>query len=264
LLHAEIYNLAVPPASIFGGFITLFADEFLWYIKLGLAFVAAFASVTWLFNTAGNLCRSSLLFNFSSFLALLLFLLIVVLAGLEFALSIMFADFCHYGPTQAVADLSGMLSTRPAAAVRYYTTCPGPNPLVTHLNKTATALAVVRNITDEAIHFYNASCTNLGALQQLQATGNQAYATSTGLIAEQACPRLQGFFTDLVNEGLCTDMLSGLFELWVVHLVGALLLFICMFFTSHVKQKCKILVLMDEEGAVKAIPLGPPLSPNTV
>jgi len=264
-IHAEIYTEALPPAALFGNFINLFADEFLLYIKMGLAFVAGVASVTFLFNVAGNLCRSSLLLNFSSFLSVSLFALYSVLVALEMALSVLFADFCDYGPNEAVNDFTSnaaSLSGRPGGVINFYTTCTGINPLDTHLNKTATALAVIRNVTDEAIRHDN--CTNPAALQTLSTTGAAAAVTSSNLLAEQACPRLQGFYLDLADNSICDSMIQGLFELWAVHVTAAALLYAAMYFTSHVKQKCKILILMDEEGAVKAIPLGPPLSPSTV
>ncbi len=103
---------------------------------------------------------------------------------------------------------------------------------------------------------------------------------------------------------LCGQTVVGIWQLWSIHLAAGAVLYCCMYFTSHVKQKCKVrrssrpfpapqaadfpfvgadaragtsagagltslprsqvLVLMDEEGAVKAIPLGPPLAPNTI
>ena len=54
---------------------------------------------------------------------------------------------------------------------------------------------------------------------------------------------------------------TGLWQLWAVHAVAAVFLYLALYLTSYVKQKCKVLKLLDEEGTVRAVPLGPPLAP---
>ena len=46
----------------------------------------------------------------------------------------------------------------------------------------------------------------------------------------------------------------------VVHAASAITLYFALYLTSYVKQKCKVLKLLDEDGTVRAQPIGPPLA----
>lgn len=269
--HAEVYATALPDPSKLSTIIDLFENELPNYVSYLLGFAAGLAALVWLVCTMGIMCKSSTLLNLSSLVSVALLLLFIVLIGIEMVLSVMFADFCHLGPNEAVQDLSDrMFPAEAANVIGHYMTCTGTNPLDIHLNKTISSLAVIKNTTsfllaaNETINPSSVTGCDAASLSTFNTWGAAATVTNTAMEAEQKCAPLNDVYFDLVDSALCDKAVSGLFELWATHFAAGALLYVVMFFTSHVKQKCKVLVLMDEEGAVKAIPLGPPLAPHTV
>jgi len=185
----------------------------------------------------------------------------VVLVGMELTLSVMFADFCAYGPGRAIQDKAyAIMTDAKVELLAYYMDCNGTNPLAVYSGAAGTALGTIKSTlagyaaTDEV-------CNSASALQDMNTTAWDATPLVASLEEEQRCSGVNAVYTDLVDTSICTNTLDGLAWLWAAHLAAGALLYITMFFTSHVKQKCKLLSLMDEEGAVKAIPLGPPLAP---
>jgi hypothetical protein len=271
-IHAMIYAQVMPAPKYLANFVDIFSKNIPEYVKYLLGFTAGSAAVTSLVTLLGIIGKSSTFLNISSLFSVLLFLLFIVLIGMELTLSVMFADLCYYGPDLALHDLAERtMNDQSIKVVDYYTTCEGTNPLQAQLNKTLTS-AIAMNETAYDSLFYNATssswetnvCENAAALMNVQSEVRTAMSTIDTMDDAQSCATMNTIYYDLVDSVLCGKTVSGLWELWSVHLAAGALLYICMFFTSHVKQKCKVLVLMDEEGAVKAIPLGPPLAPNTV
>lgn len=257
-LHSTIYSEALPAISLFDGLITMFEEQFPNYVKYALGFAAALSCVVFLFSFLGVACKSSLILNLSSLVSIFLYLLLVALAAVEMTLSVLFADFCVYGPTTAVNDMSGAFGETPKKVIDYYVSCEGTNPLDIQLNKTINTLAVISNFTA-----HDGGC-KAAPIAAIGTEITSAAATQASMATTQACSAIYDVYFEMVDTHLCSKTVSGLWELWAVHITAACLLYVCMYFTSHVKQKCKMLVLMDEEGAVKAIPLGPPLAPHTV
>jgi len=61
---------------------------------------------------------------------------------------------------------------------------------------------------------------------------------------------------------LCKDMVDALWQLWAVHAVAAVFLYIALYITSYVKQKCKVLALLEDKGVVLAEKCGPAEHPR--
>jgi hypothetical protein len=257
-LHSTIYSEALPAISLFKSLTTMFEEQFPNYVQYALGFAAALSCGVFFFCFLGIACKSSLLLNLSSLVSIFLYLLLTALAAVEMTLSVLFADFCVYGPNNAVNDMSGAFGDAPQKVIDYYLSCEGTNPLDVQLNKTISALAFITNFTA-----HDGGC-NAAEITAIKTEATAAAATQALMATTQACSGLSDVYYEMVDTHLCKSTVGGLWELWAVHIAAACLLYVCMFFTSHVKQKCKVLVLMDEEGAVKAIPLGPPLAPHTI
>jgi len=280
-LVAELYQAALPPPKSISSFINIFDEQVPGYVGYLLGFAAGLAVLTSLTATLGIACKSSGILNLSSLLSIFLYLLLILLVALELTLSVMFADFCHYGPNAAIQDMANrQFSGEARDTVAFYTTCTGTNPLDTHLGTAVRELDSIHSVLAQVNSGSNSNttCAEYGAIGVISKTYTAGVETTAmmagpvddtdanfpGAYKGQSCQGINEPYVHLVETALCSEAVTGLWELWSVHLAAACVLYICMFFTSHVKQKCKVLVLMDEEGAVKAIPLGPPLSPKTI
>jgi len=236
--HSEVYSTALPDPSVMSTLIGLFENELQDYVKILLGFAAAVSATTCLFSVMGILCKSSALLNLSSLLSIFLILLFIALIGIELTLSVLFADFCYAGPNDSIQDMSDKIFPEEAAnVVSFYMTCTGTNPLEIHLNKTINALAVIGNETD---YFYERFDCTAGAMATLHSTVALAEDTTSEMSDKQSCATINDHYFNMVDEALCNKTISGLFELWATHLAAAAMLYACMFFTSHVKQKCKV------------------------
>ena len=64
------------------------------------------------------------------------------------------------------------------------------------------------------------------------------------------------------EEALCQDMVDALWQLWAVHAAVAVFLYIALYVMSYVKQKCKVLALLEDKGVVLAKKCGPAEHPR--
>ena len=117
------------------------------YVTYFLGFAFSLAAVGFLLTIFGLCCKSAALLNFASFIGIVTLLLLILTISFELTMSVMFADFCYYGPNRAVYEMSMNYQPRTANVVQYYTICDGTNPLQTMLNKTSTALGNIKNAT---------------------------------------------------------------------------------------------------------------------
>jgi len=269
---AAAFDAALLSPGDFSATLDIMRDTVAANVKIALAFVAALACVTAVFNIFGNMCKSSTFFNFSSLIGVLLLLLLIVLVGFEMSLSVYFADFCvaNDDNNRAIRVMANStLGGEPGRVVSYYLTCSGANPLNTHID---TATGALDDITTVTTHWDggSATCSGTSAMNSMKtaigstSVEDSAYGTVSAITDAFDCSNIQPYYNELIQTALCQDVVVGLYELWATHIAAACLLYMALFFTSHVKQKCKVLVLMDEEGAIKAIPLGPPLAPHSV
>ena len=60
------------------------------------------------------------------------------------------------------------------------------------------------------------------------------------MTAAQECEDINNLYFDLVDNVLCDKTVQGLWQLWATHMAAAAILYINLFFTSFVKQKCKV------------------------
>lgn len=254
-LTAELYQAALPPPQSISSIIKLFDTQVPTYVGYMLGFAAGFAVITSLLSTLGLMCKSSTLLNLTSLLSIFLFLLLILLVALELTLSVMFADFCHYGPNQAIQEMADRMFTGEAQeTVAYYTSCTGINPLDTHLDAAVSDLAEIQGVLAQA---NSTNCDAPAAIALMSKTYTAAVSTTSmmqgpteasynddpnfpGDYKGQSCQGINEPYVHLVETALCNHVVTGLWELWSVHLAAACVLYICLFFTSHVKQKCKV------------------------
>ena len=122
------------------------------------------------------------------------------------------------------------------------------------MNRTGSVLSDILATTT------NSSCTfsDITNVKQTAVDANNTYGT---ILSTMECEAIYNPISDMLATDICVDTVKGLWELWGVHTATSMVIYVALMFRSYVKQKAKVLKLMDEEGTVKAIPLGPPLAP---
>lgn len=248
----------------------MFSDYIPQYVEYGIGFACCIVLLSSIFDILGNITKSSTMLNLASLLGTLSLLLLTLLVAFELSLSVFFADFCFYGPDEATVKVAQQLQADaddgdpiPSGVVAYYATCdvanPPPytvNPLETFMNRTGNVLSDILATTT------NSSCTSsFSDLTKVQQAAVDANVTYGSILDSMTCETMYNSIADMLETNICVDTVKGLWELWGVHTATSMVVYIALMFRSYVKQKAKVLKLMDEEGTVKAIPLGPPLAP---
>jgi hypothetical protein len=237
-VNSQIYSIALPNPSALTSVVNLFSTQLPEYIMYLLGFAAAIAVVTFMFSFTGTALKSSALLNFSSLTGLLLFLILIALSSIELSLSVMFADFCANGPDKVLHNMAvNTLNKHSVGVVDYYTTCTGTNPLEVYLNKTIHQIDIIANTTSWELSM---GCTDPATVRQMHAQALVSELTAASIFSLQTCDNIFLTYDDLTTNILCGSTVTGLFELWTAHIAAAGILFITLFFTSFVKQKCKV------------------------
>ena len=236
--YADVYSSVLPDTSMLSSVREVFTDVVPDYVTWFLGFAFSLAAVVFLLTLFGLCCKSAALLNLASLLGIITFLLLILTMAFELSMSVMFADFCHYGPNRAVYEMVYDYQQRAAGVVRYYTICQGTNPLNTALNKTIVALGNIKNAT-RRVDDLGISC-NEAAFNNIKAISTEATVTTANLTAAQECEDINNLYFDLVDNVLCDKTVQGLWQLWATHMAAAAILYINLFFTSFVKQKCKV------------------------
>lgn len=214
------------------------------------------------------------LVNAGSLFALFVFLVLTLGIAMELSASVLFADFCKLGPATALSDLSNQyLSNKDLTVdvVEYYAlTCQDSNctsrddnPLLSGVSTCSDSLHTIRSLFSNS-DFCNstttdAHSTSVSRLDSYAADGLNILGNFT---LDMDCEVFYPSFYDTAQNQVCDKIVSGLAQLWGIHLVTACLLFIVIILASYVKQHVRIAQLMAEDGAVKAVPIGPPLFPK--
>ena len=234
--YADMYSSVLPDAKSLSMIQNIFAEKVPDYVKYFLGFAFALTAVAFLLTLFGLCCKSAALLNLASLVGIITLLLLILTVAFELTMSVMFADFCYYGPNQAVYEMAWNYKERTAGVVRYYTICDGTNPLDIALNKTIIALGNIKNATRNSA----LSCQDTVAENAIKSISAEATITTPNLTSTQECERINGIYYDMVDNVLCDKTVQGLWQLWATHMAAAAIIYINLFFTSFVKQKCKV------------------------
>lgn len=252
-----------------------FEDQLYLWVTAGLGGVLGLVIIYTFFGFCGVCCKSAILLNLASCLGIITMIVLTLLVAVEVSFSVLLADMCFYGPASAAVEsaslVAGVAGTAPMPTnvALYYTTCDVAggsvnNPLDAYLNGTKTALATLDQLQTSA----EASCSLEWAplsdrealLSDMHMASVQANRTLGKIDDAMQCDNLYDQWA-VIENAMCNELVTGLWQLWAVHAVAAVFLYLALYLTSYVKQKCKVLKLLDEEGTVRAVPLGPPLAP---
>ena len=251
--YADSYSKIIPESRSLIRIRDVFSDIVPEYVTYFLGFAFSLAAVGFLLTIFGLCCKSAALLNFASFIGIVTLLLLILTISFELTMSVMFADFCYYGPNRAVYEMSMNYQPRTANVVQYYTICDGTNPLQTMLNKTSVALGNIKNATR---HIKVDNCDEEGAYQQIKITSVEATSTIANLTSAQDCDVVNDIYFDMVDEVLCDKTVQGLWQLWATHMAAAALMYINLYFTSFVKQKCKVNLCLNNSRIVFVLFVG--------
>ncbi len=124
--------------------------------------------------------------------------------------------------------------------VYYYTSCTGINPLDIQLNKTINALSQVSEAAHGLKHTYECEHADSTLLNSIETAIGISIQAAANIGANQKCAVINNIYNDIMVNVLCDFTINGLWQLWATHIAAGAMLYVCMFFTSHVKQKCKV------------------------
>ena len=94
------------------------------------------------------------------------------------------------------------------------------------------------------------------AYQQIKITSVEATSTIANLTSAQDCDVVNDIYFDMVDEVLCDKTVQGLWQLWATHMAAAALMYINLYFTSFVKQKCKVNLCLNNSRIVFVLFVG--------
>lgn len=167
------------------------------------------------------------------FVSLIIVLAVSALCSVVLLLLMYLADYCMNPDANAIDYLpSG--SIKPIA--RYYIQCSGPNPLNATISTANNYLHDIINFTRTALYTPNSPCAGDAGLGHLLATTDSVINTMTSIGSSLDCPFVQSEWRLVVHYGLCGDMFTGIYGVYLSLSVAALLLFVLCIVASILYQ----------------------------
>ena len=175
---------------------------------------------------SGTYCRSSCSLRISSLLAALLVLSTSLLASLAMASVTLLGDFC-------LSPSSNLVSLFPVGSptrqdLEYFLYCSGTNPFQTQIDIASAALHTLNTtLQAEIAHPSNpplsARCTST-----LQAEVTSVFNSLASLEGLVSCVPVFELYDAAVQQSLCNDGTSGVYNVMVVFFTSAFLLYLAM------------------------------------
>ena len=230
-----------------------------YYVDLGImALTAACWSLAFLSVLAActNCVWDDIIMNI---IAAVVLLITVVFCGFLVSISIAVADFCAADPGDTlvtVAEDAGI----DTPMIPYYAQCEGVNPFVPQLNETVIALENLNNtilILGSPIPFANLltgemaqtepSCSPeaMDGLHSFVHTLMGAVVEIGGLFE---CDMINPLVKQITDEIICGGVLTGIYNMWVVLLVSAWLMWLAFIFMPMSSHE----ILSPKRAAAKA------------
>mmetsp|Transcript_28581 Transcript_28581/g.33776 ORF Transcript_28581/g.33776 Transcript_28581/m.33776 type:complete len:567 (+) Transcript_28581:28-1728(+) len=208
---------------------TLFETTIPRFIDWGIGLVTAFIGLTVFFGFWTVLCGSArrrrLLIAFSACVLVILCPLI----AFELTLSVVLSDFCvglesGDGPIMVMANDYAPSST--LSLINYYGTCNGTNPISDFLGDAADEILVINSTAQSLKPVPLCSFQNLTSMQQESVSSSTEINAMTDLVG---CSDINPFITDIFHKVVCSDIVDGVYKIWVVQLTCAVSLWVLLF-----------------------------------
>ena len=187
---------------------------------------------------------SWILFNFASFLGVLVCLILTILVALELTISVGISDFCAAGPDLSFKNIATEklnLDGENFDLISYYISCEGANPLFENMNSSIVELEGLNATVNAALEA--GACSPTADVRSLGSGSVSCLGTLDDIQGTIGCTSINPVYQTLVYDLLCGDVVDGLYALWTVQITSAFMLYIGLFLISYTKEK--VLLQLD-------------------
>jgi len=176
----------------------------------------------------GECYESRLMMRASLALSTLIVIALTAACCLTMVLVTILGDFCM-APAANTLSLIGDHTSVLYKELDYYTTCSGTNPNPFKLDIDTSILQ--SNLLNSTLNLISGYVTVDHSCSSSLFSRSNNLAQSVNKIQQLTdCLEVNKFWNEAINEGLCTDGLAGLFDIWVTFFCSSGLLFFGMVF----------------------------------
>jgi hypothetical protein len=147
--------------------------------------------------------------------------IVLVFFAIYMLVAVAGGDLCVSPDTVIQDQLSGQIQEY----TQYYTTCDGPNSLLSAIADAQTDIASVESSLASARSALPA-CSNTAAatanLDLTSASLNEAVNALVKINSTISCSKVNGIYSEVVYSGACNDLLNGSVKLWAGLIAAAL------------------------------------------
>jgi len=184
-------------------------------------------------------CQTYCGFRFAIMLTWIISLLLFLISAVETVLVMFLSDFC-FDPT---GNLLRLANVGNSTALTFYLTCDGASPI-------GDKAASVLNITTELSNLINVAnitmatpgCTRTSIFAPIVDMAKQISGEVIQPLTK--CNEINTVYTNIVLDSLCTHGFSGLYNMWLIQFVVAVLLYCIMCFGDAVYHTY-VIILRD-------------------
>jgi hypothetical protein len=190
-------------------FYAVYYRNIAFYLIWALAIFSILSMVLW------QLCKKVIMLKLSMFIGMLTYCLEIVVTLVFMIVTSLTADICSPSPSYnfvrlaPVGDFKNLLS--------YYTSCVGPNVIGGYLDSAISAINQIKQELQQAKD--NAQCLNNQGIAAMQNDLSQIIDIFANIELNFLCPNIRSLWFNMVNTGLCKNLYTGLYSIWISQLV---------------------------------------------
>lgn len=200
-------------------------------IDWGIGLVTAFIGLTVFFGfwtvMCGSARRQRLLIAFSACVLVILCPLI----AFELTFSVVLSDFCvglEGGDDSLMVMAKDYAPSSTLDLINYYGTCNGTNPVSNFLDIAADEILIINSTVADLKRLRLPACNDT-SLSSMQTQSVAASGYIGDMSSNIGCNIINPFITDIFHKVVCSDVVNGVYKIWVVQLTCAVSLWVLLF-----------------------------------
>jgi hypothetical protein len=179
------------------------------YLIWALAIFSIFSMALW------QLCKKEIMLKLSMFLGMITYCLEIVVTLVFMIVTSITADICSPSPSYNFVRLSPVGEIR--NLLSYYTSCVGVNIIGDYLNSAISAINQIKQGLQQVQN--NVQCLNDQGITAMQTDLSQIIDIFANIESNFFCPNIRSLWFELVNTGLCQNLYTGFYSIWISQLV---------------------------------------------
>eukprot|EP00596_Hydrurales_sp_CCMP1899_P001971 CAMPEP_0119051616 /NCGR_PEP_ID=MMETSP1177-20130426/73173_1 /TAXON_ID=2985 /ORGANISM="Ochromonas sp, Strain CCMP1899" /LENGTH=498 /DNA_ID=CAMNT_0007030877 /DNA_START=47 /DNA_END=1543 /DNA_ORIENTATION=+ len=207
-------------------FYGVFYRNIAFYVIWALAIFSIFSMVFW------QLLKKTIMLKLSMFWGMITYCLEIIVCLVFMIVTSLTAGLCSPSPSANIVRLApkGVLRD----LLTYYTSCIGTDIIGGYVTTAADAITLVKNGLDEAQN--NGQCTGNAGIAAMQVDLSDIRAVIVKIRDTLVCPNLRSIWFKLVNEGLCENLYTGFYSIWISQLVTSFFVLLAILLASFAYQ----------------------------